>query len=345
MKLKFKLLTVLIALSCLTVTAGNNEYNRRIHRSFSKNDVSSLNITNKYGEITINDLGGDSVTIDVTIVVENAYQGKAEYLLKQIEIGISKSGKTVIAKTNITEDFKTKQKFSINYNVNIPADRNLDISNKYGNLTINKLEANGKFNIAYGNITAQTMKVPSGASILLNLSYSKADFQTINNMNATIQYSKLFMGETDKLQLESKYSTISIDKINQLKAISKYDGFSIDKIESLEAESKYTHYNIDKLEKKFVLNSEYGNIDVDEIAEGFEAIDITSSYGGIKLGLDKRAYKLLADCSYCGVDYPKDQFSGNHEKDNQNLKIEGKVGSGTANVHITSKYGEVKLME
>ncbi len=343
MKLKFKLLTLLITFSCFSIQAA--DYTKKIRHAYPKSDVSALNISNKYGAITINDEGGDSVTIDVTVVVESTSNSRAQQLLGQIGVEFSKSGKTVIAETNINSDFKTRENFNINYKVNIPADRNLDITNKYGNLAINKLEALGKFQIAYGNIMAETMKAPGSESIFLDLAYGKADIQDVNQLNTVIKYSKLFLGKTNRMQLESRYSTIEIDEVGELKTNSKYDGFSIEQAENITAESKYTHYNIDQLKKRFVLISEYGNITIEEVAANFEAIDITSSYGGIKLGLDEKAYKLNAECSYCDVDYPEELFSGNREKNNQDLKIDGKIKNGTANVHIISRYGGIKLTD
>jgi len=343
MKLKFKLLTLFLILVSFSAMAGKGEYSRHIHRAFLKSGVTALNLQNKFGEITINDSGGDSVTIDVKIVVENAYEGKAEYLLRQINIAISKSGKTVTAETNISSDFKTKQNFSINYKVNIPANCDLDISNKYGSLSVAKLEARGKFDIAYGNITTGSMNTPDNSSVLLNLSYGKADMEDVNKLNAEIKYSKLYMDKIDYLQLDSKYSSMSIDEVGELNTTSKYDGFSIDRAGSVSAESKYTHYSIGDLQKKFILTSEYGNVDVEKVESDFEMIDITSSYGGIKLGLDDRSYNLQAECTYCGINYPQERFVGNKEKDNQNIKLDGQVGKGTGIVHIVSRYGGVKL--
>ncbi|MDX9880461.1 MAG: hypothetical protein RBS73_00250 [Prolixibacteraceae bacterium] len=343
MKLKVNFILIAIVFSCFS--SHSADYTKKLRKAYPKGDVAALSISNKYGTITINDAGGDSVTIDVTIVVESADGSKARQLLDQISVGFSKSGKTAMAETKISSDFKTRQNFSINYKVNIPADRDLDISNKYGNLSVNKLEARGKFDIAYGNITAEIMKAPENEPILLDLSYGRADFQEVNKLNAAIGYSKLFLGETRVLKLVSKYSTIQMNEVGELQTESKYDGFSIDEAGSITAESKYTHYNVDELKKKLVLDSAYGNITVDEVADGFETIDIDSSYGGIKLGLDERAYTLYAECSYCGVDYPQNLFKGNREKDNQNLKIDGKIGNGTANVRIISRYGGVKLTE
>ena len=343
MTLKFKLLTLLIAFSCFSIQAA--DYTKKIRHAYPKNDVSALNINNRYGAITINDTGGDSITIDVAIVVEGSNGDRARELLKHITVDFSKSEKTVMAQTNIDSDLKIMQNFSINYKVNIPSNRDLDIANKYGNLTIAKLEAQGRFQIAYGNITAETMEAPGSESIFLDLAYGKADIQNVKQLNTIIRYSKLFLGEVNRLQLESKYSTIEINEIGELRANSKYDGFSIDEAGSITAESKYTHYNIDELKKKFVLISEYGNVTIDEVSAGFETINISSSYGGIKLGLDKKPYKLHAECSYCDVDYPQELFSGNREKNNQNLKIDGKINNGTANVQIISRYGGIKLTE
>lgn len=346
MKTKSNILMLLFVFASLLVTAGGSmEYTKKVHRSFTRADVDALNLSNKYGAVTINDTGGDSVSIDVVIVVENNSESKAKQLLDQITIDISKSGKTILAKTNFKSDFQTRQKFSVNYNVNIPANRALTISNKYGNVTLNHLNAPGKFDIAYGNITGEVLKAPNSEAIQLNLAYSKADFQEVSNMQSTIMYSKLYIDKIEKMLLESKYSTISMDQIKELQVNSKYDGFSIDHLGSLKAESKYTHYSIDLLEKSFTLNSAYGNIEIDQVAKGFQSINIDNSYGGIKIGLDELDYQLSAECSYCDVSYPQQRFNGNREKDNQNLKVQGKVGNGSATVKIISRYGGIKLGE
>ncbi len=346
MKAKFKTLSLIFVLTTLLASAVSaSEYTKNVNRSFSRTEVDALNLSNKYGTVTISDTGGESVSIEVSIVVESSSESKARQLLDQITIDISKNGKTVLAKTNFGSNFNTRLKFNVHYKVNIPERCDLDISNKYGNVTIDRLSAKGKFDIAYGNITAESLKAPAGEAIALNLAYSKADFQEVNNLQTSIMYSKLYLDKTETLKLDSKYSTISIDYLKTMQAVSKYDGFSIDHAGSIKAESKYTHYSIDQLDNSFVLNSAYGNIEIDEVSKDFETITIDNSYGGIQIGLDGLNYKLNAACSYCGIEYPQERFQGNREKDNQNLTIDGKVGTGTGTVKIVSRYGGIKLGE
>lgn len=343
MKLKFKLLAILVAFVCLTSFAGRDEFTKEHHFAFAKDDIESLKVINKYGKVTVSDQGGDSITVDVTVIVEHASESKAEYLLEQIEIDVDQSGSKITAETEINSNFKSKQHFEINYNINIPADRNLDITNKYGDVMLDELNANGRFVIAYGNISTGNLMTPENETIILELSYSKADFQDVNHLDADIKYSKLYMGENKSLVLESRYSTINVDKIGKLKLDSKYDGVSVNVVGSMYAESKYTSYNIDNLLSEFVLENGYGSVRVGKVDPDFKKIDIVSSYGGIKVGLGDANYRLDAECSYCGVSYPSDKYDGNRIKDNHNIKLNGNVGSGGGNVRIVSRYGSVKL--
>jgi hypothetical protein len=61
--------------------ASVSDYSRKVHKAFPKSSVSTLVVSNKFGEIKINDLGGDSVTIDVRITTDD-YSSRAENLVR-----------------------------------------------------------------------------------------------------------------------------------------------------------------------------------------------------------------------------------------------------------------------
>jgi len=328
MKLKFKLLILFVAIVSIGTVRASEEQTKKFHNEFAKSDVDALSVINKYGSITINDAGGDKVTIDVTIIVKTDSKSKADDLFDDINIKVDKSGKKVFAETTFDQPFNTRLDFNINYQINIPADRALEITQKYGNVVLTKLTASGKFDIAYGGIKAQSLMAPAGSPILMELSYAKLSLEEINN-----------------LKIDSKYSGISIDKVNNLDVISKYDSYSLGNLGSMNCDSKYTGYRIEKLNKKLIIETGYGEVKVEEVMAGFEEINITSSYGGISLGLDKLAYKIDAECEYCAIAYPREKFEGNREKDNHNTRINGKIGNGTATVRISSSYGGIRLCE
>ena len=68
-----KLFAALIVLSFLSAGLVNaEEKTKEFHESWPVSEVSTLQISNKFGEIKINNDGGSEVTIDVKVTVEAA---------------------------------------------------------------------------------------------------------------------------------------------------------------------------------------------------------------------------------------------------------------------------------
>ncbi|WP_120274548.1 hypothetical protein [Mangrovibacterium diazotrophicum] len=342
MKVKFKILIALLALLPLGLKA--EDYSKTIHKGYTTSQITALDVSNKFGTIEINDFGGDSVTVDVTITVESNSEGRAAQLMNLIQININRSGSVLNAQTVISDDFKSKQNFSIDYKINIPKDRKLDVQNKFGNVAVQALDAAGSFDISYGNLTAGVLNSP-GDGVLLDLSYGKADIESVNKMQGEVKYSKVYVGQAGFLSMETKYSGINVDELQSLSLESKYDDVKLGHVGSVTAESKYTNYSLDELSGSMNINTEYGSVRVGKVLPNFSKIEITNSYGGISLGMDQLSYLLDADCDYCDVKYPTESFQGNRQKDNSRLQVEGNVGtpSGGQQVIIKSRYGGIKL--
>lgn len=343
MKSKFSLTFALLLVTTLFVSAARADYTKNIRKAWPKGSVTALKVTNKFGAIKINDTGGDSVTIRVVITVSNPTSDRARELMNMIKVDFQKSGGQAIAETRIDENFKSKQSFTIDYFINIPKDRNLDITNRYGSVVVDDLEARGVFNISYGNLTAGRIMVPSGSPAIINVNYGKADIESVNEATMIFKYSKLYGGDISQINLDSKYSEVNIHKVKSLNLDSKYDGINIDEIGSLKSISKYTNYKIDLLLGNFDLDTGYGSVRINKVDAKFNQIKIVNSYGGINIGLNDLDYTLKAECSYCDVDYPSDRYKGNRIRENQNFSLNGNVGNGGGSVSINSRYGGVKL--
>ena len=345
MNTKFNLTIALLVISTMIASAVGAEFTKQIRNGWTKSSVTELKVTNKFGEVKINDLGGDSVTIKVVIKVDNKSEVRANDLLNKIQINIQKTGGLVTAETTIKEDFRNNETFTIDYLINIPKDKDLNITNKYGNIIINELNAKGYFQVNYGSFTAGKINAPSGSPVKIIIGYGQADMGKINDADMEFKYSKLVADEINHLVLDSKYSTITLHKTVSLTLDSQYDGINIDEIDNLKSISKYTNYKVGLLTGSFDIDTRYGSVRISKVGLKFENIKIINSYGGINIGLNNLSYKLKADCNYCEVNYPEDRFKGNKINDNQRFSLDGNVGSGGGSVSITSKYGGVKLME
>jgi len=228
MNAKFNLTIALLIISTMLASAIGDEFTKQIRKGWTKSSVTELKVTNKFGEVKINDMGGDSVTIKVVIKIDNASERKANDLMNKIEINIQKTGGMVSAETNIKEDFRNNESFTIDYLINIPKDKDLNITNKYGNVIVNELDAKGYFEVNYGSLTAGNINAPSGNPVKIIISYGQANLATINNADMEFKYSKLVADEINHFVLDSKYSTVTLHKTSSLTLDSKYDGINIE---------------------------------------------------------------------------------------------------------------------
>ncbi len=343
MKTKFRILTLLIVISILSVgkTVVAEEKTKELYEAWAAKSVQTLDITNKYGEVKVTNNRADSVTIAVTITVEARDEKRADDLLDKIEVEFKRSGSVAKAVTSIENNFKSHGKFSIDYEINIPSDMNLKIANKYGNTFVNKLTGNGDFNIQYGNFSANEL---IGESTRIELAYGDANIGSSGNIEAQVKYSPISFGEIKNLKLESKYSDITIEEGKNIQIESKYDKLNFEEVESVTANTKYSHLKIEELAKSLKIESGYGSVKVKQVAPNFEFISITNSYGQILLGLDEASYSVDASCDYCGISYPEDEFAGDRIKENNSRMIKGKIGTGTGGkVMVRSRYGDIKL--
>ena len=201
MKLAFKLIAAIFVISILSAgtTVIAEEKTKEYNEKWAASSVQSLEITNKFGEIKVINEGGSEITINVVITVEARDEKRADDLLDKINVEFKKSGSTVKAVTTIESNFKSQRKFSIDYVVNIPPDKNLKIANKYGNTIVNELTGNGDFNIQYGNFSANEL---TGENIKIELAYGNANIGSAGNINAQVKYSPISFGEIKKLILE-----------------------------------------------------------------------------------------------------------------------------------------------
>ena len=345
MKTTFKLTAVLILV--LAIGAGKTvlaeEKTKEYHEKWPAASVETLNISNKFGEVKFTNEPGSEITIDVVVTVEGSSDRKTSDMLDKINVTFSKSGNTVNAETSISNNYNFNGKMTIDYVINTPSDKNLVVSNKYGNTVVNKLTGTGDFDIQYGNINAVSL---TGTSTKLSLAYGKGNVDETGNIESDISYSDISFGQAGNMKFDTKYSNIEVDAAKQVQSDSKYDKFNFGDITSLNTTTKYTQVKIGKLSKSLQIDNGYGGIKVEKVDPGFESISITNSYGQVSLGLNNADYNVDAKCDYCGISYPSDRFKGNRMKENTSIEIQGKVGTGSGgNVVIKSRYGEIKLGE
>jgi len=338
--LKFKILIVMVLLISFNVSA--ERISKRVYKNYPVNTVKKLDINNKYGNIYIENNRTDSVIVSANIWVEGT-SDKARRLLDNINVTVNLNGSTVVAVTEIENTMNGNNEFSIDYHISIPADRELAVVQKYGNVNMKDLTAKGIFEIKYGELNGQKLLSPD---LKMDIAYSKVNLEAIKDLGLVLHYSKLKLEKGNNLKAETRYSGVNIKDCNQIDADSKYDNFDIGNINAFIMNSMYTGISVNKLNLKLSLINGYGGVTVREIPAGFESITIENKYAGIKLGIATDAsYKLNGKVRYSDIKHPDGKL--NRMRENTSYEVTGTVGnsdSPKSSVRIESNYGSVNLI-
>lgn len=339
--LKFNILVALTLLISINVNA--ERITKKIYKNYPVSQVQKLDLNNKYGNIYIENDRTDSVVVSAEIKVEGTSE-KARRLLDNINVRISLNGSTVVAVTEIENTLSGNNKFSIDYHISVPADRELAVVQKYGKVYMKDLTAKGAFEIKYGELTAQKLLSPN---LTMDIAYSKVTIEATKDLTLVLHYSSLKLEKGNNLKVETRYSQgLNIGECNQIKADSKYDSYKINSANILIMNAMYSNTTIEKLNKKLDLVNGYGGFTAREIPAGFENITVESRYAGIKLGIaSNAAYQLNGKARYGNINHPDGKL--NKSREGAGYEVTGTIGSSDnpqSIVRLDTNYGNVSLM-
>ncbi len=344
------------ALLLVTLTLSGQEVTKQFHKEFNSIPGTTLDLSNKYGDITIQSWNQDQIVVDVKITVEMPDKQRAEKLLNYIEIQFSEAEKLVSAKTIFDDKFNFSgwgagsRRFSVVYNVKMPAGNNLKLSNRYGDTDIDELNGLVDLDIKYGNLVAGKLTRENEKPLSrLTISYGKASIEEAGWLDIIVRYSPVVkISKSQALLLDSKYSKIQLGETSSLVGDSKYDNVRIESISNLVLENGYAEVNIGSLTNKLDFKGSYGSLTIESIPAGFESINVETRYTGIRLGIEETAsYRLDAKVSYGGLKINEGNFKYQkrivENNSNETTGIIGKEENPASVVNIESSYGSVKL--
>jgi hypothetical protein len=327
---------------------AQDDFTKNYKQDFSSGENTVLKVNNKFGDIAINKWDKNTVSIKVTVKVEDTNQKKANEVLSKIKINLSETGNVISAETVIDGEFNNT-KFRIDYDISAPKNIKVDINNKFGHLYIEELATNGNIiEVKYGSL--KLIKI-SGSDAeprnVINLAYCKdSEIESANWIKLSQSYSKTSITKVKALIAKTKYSELKVSDCNALVAESKYDKYEFGNVNKFVCNGMYSSYKIQNLSDLLEVDVQYSGVEVEQVNKNFKKIDINNKYGGIELNIAPEAsYKLKGVAEYCNIEYPKSE-NVNVMKKSTSLSISGTVGKAAdakAAVSIITKYGGVKI--
>jgi hypothetical protein len=353
---KQRIMTLAVLLTAVSFTAAAEEISKDYHKEITPEPNSTLNISNKFGDVVTETWAENRIVVDVKVTVEHSSAEKAKRMMDMIDVKFTQTNGNLTAETVFDEDFSSSNwggdnnHFSIDYSIKMPANVNLTIINKYGNADIDDLTSLVNIDLKYGNLYAGKLTRGNVKPINnLTVAYGKAEVDELNWAEINSRYCGQFKIENaTALLIDSKYSKLSLGDVSSVVCESKYDGYDLGNVNNFVAVAGYTNIKIESVSKKIDVQTKYGNLIVESIPAGFDKISISSGYCTVKLAINPSAcYNLQAESKYGGIKIDDSNFDPTTRIiGNTNSEVSGKVGkcqNPTSNVTISASYGSVTL--
>ncbi|MFY0603291.1 MAG: hypothetical protein JXQ93_05045 [Flavobacteriaceae bacterium] len=360
MKYTYKLAILLFLIPALSF--GNNdkkkhEKSKNVSKKYTVNSDAKVAISNKYGTIKVTTWNKNTVEIDVTITVKGNDLDDVEDKLSDIYIDFSGSSNLVEAKTRFGNDrrnswswFKKSKKinYQIDYLVKMPVTNDVSLNNDYGSIYLDETTGNANINCDYGKISIGNLK---GNENTINLDYCRSSsISSMSDGSINIDYSKLTIDSAKNVDLNTDYSTVKFGRASDISFNADYGSIYAKEVDNVKGNGDYTGLKFGTLNNSLKVKSDYGYIKIENLANGFDFVDIDSEYAGIKIGTStSNSFSFVIDLQYASF---KQRNSPNVElfksiSKSSKKHYEGVYGKGKSNSKITikSEFGSVSFDE
>lgn len=365
----FSILFLLAGISCAYAGAGlgvRTDFTKTIKKEYEVSSNATVHINNRYGKVDVKTWDKNRVKIDVRIIVRANTEADAQKVFDRIKVLFSNTSNFVKAETTIEPQNRkwwdsgpSKNDYSINYEVFAPANVNLELYNKYGDVYAAAIKGKGTIDVKYGNFKLDGLVEASN----ITLAYGNGKLTKGGKLVTDVSYGRLNVTEADEMDINSKYSTITLDKVEAVRSMSKYDTYklgsiqnfrNIGKYDNIEIQnagkmvvsSKYTNVHVEKATNMLEMNMEYGGVSVMQLDKGFSDVNLSGKYTDFKLVVENGAvYRIDANADYAGVRYPAGMTVTHEKKDKSYYEVQGHVGQqgAPAVIKVRLSYGGLKV--
>lgn len=335
---------------------GKHTKEKKISKKFTVAPNSNLKINNSYGNVDISTWDQNTVSIEVIIKANGNDEQKVKEKLEEISVDFQHTSSGVSARTIFSKENSSwwsglfsgsnNVNMEINYIVRAPVTNNMDISNDYGSIFLDKLTGNSKISCDYGKIDIGELR---GESNQISFDYSRnSHFGYINKAVISADYSEFTVDDAKSLALSADYTTSKIKRVELLKFNCDYGSLVVDKVKRISGNGDYLSTRIGQLHQSAELTTDYGSISIDKILKGAGEVKINSDYTGVKIGYDaEHPFSFNLSSSYGsikgleGFEINKQNQSGS----SKSYSGHHLSGANKSNIEINSSYASISFQK
>lgn len=327
---------------------GKYTKEKTITKEFTVNPDATFKVDNSYGNVDIITWNENRIEIEVHISTSSNNEDKAQKKLDQITVEFNNSASQVSAKTKFPKSSSwwnwgnSKVNMKINYTVKMPITNNLDVSNDYGNINLDKLEGHAKIDCDYGKITTKELMADDN---IINFDYTNNSyFEYIKSGKINADYSGYTVGKTNSLTIVADYTKSIVEIAEDISFNCDYGGITIEKVNNVTGNGDYLTAKIGEVFKNVEIDGDYGSLKISNMTDNAGNVTIESDYMNITIGYSSGySFNFNIDLNHAslrgedGLEITKQKIES---RDKYYAGYHGNDSSGNT-IKISSDYGSV----
>lgn len=285
--------TILFTISLLMLTssvlAGTFDDTKFIRKSVPATDDFELEIKNKHGRIEVSTWEKDSVVIEITISATSNKLERLEAIMEQVNIHFSEHDDYLAASTEwggganeLRVDFKKifdDQTVRVDYKIWMPVKTELELENKFGDITMEDCDGKLKIDLAHGDFKARKLKDAKS----IKVQYGDINIKEIEEGNIISKFGDVTIDEAEELDLDIVSGDAELERVDELTLKVTSADVEIEEVNTLNFSSSLGDIEVEKLNKSVTGYLKFGGLDIEEVDPGFMGITLNGTNTDISI--------------------------------------------------------------
>ena len=346
----------LLLLTAISLSLSAQKSDCYLKKTFSATKGTTINLSNKYGDVSVIEGKNDSMAICAIITINQKDQDLAAKSMELININIDKAENNISISTVYDKRFFSSQyregrkSFSVNYIIEMPDFVDINITNAFGNISLGELSGAVNLYLSHGNLSLKklargnikpvnSVNVDHGDIFITEVNW--VSLRTRNCPSVTIE-------KAQALLIISDFSKIYLGDIKSLVSDSKSDSYKIESITNFVSESRLSTIEIENLSGKFISGAEFGSITIEELGKDFQEVDITNSHTPVIIKTEEGAsFNSDITVNNTFIDFQFEDYPGIIKSEtNNSVTFTGVAGDNKQTkslIKIRANFGKVSI--
>lgn len=317
----YKNTALLALLFCFaSVAMAQSERSKQWEKSYDLPTSGTVQIENKYGDVIINGWDKDELKVSIAIKVTHRKDENAKKLLDRIRPKVTMAGDFIRVTSEIMDrsssvfsryfnkanpfDFD-KSNIQIDYEVYMPVNAELNITNKFGDVIIGNWNGDLEADVQHGDIWINE----DISTAKIDMRFGKLNCGKIGYGNIKMSNGGIDIENAQKLKIISSGSEIKLDEVSNLELYSSKDEVNLFKIGSLRGDFKFSNVDINNISDEMFLTLRIAEVEIHHFLKPNPEINIVQESSDINMNISGLSFDFSATLEQGLLRVPK-SFSG-----------------------------------